>query len=488
MGQVAAAASAPYRLQLRKDFQGIYEDALKEVPSFQYTSNEKLTVKKDGKQLSLPEAVKENQLCACVRAVAVLGSHSGFKKKVYVKTIWEILGSSGCKLKIDTEATSKEAYGVFPYPLDPKLKPVFLELAGETAQQFSAKFPQLMKESGCPQQMQMTNEGVLQDKSEGTVKSATTAASKTAQPSTGSPNSSATPAKADAIALPPAAPKEASAAPAESQTAAASAAVPPREFTNSVGMKFVLVEPGSYKMGSQRYGPVHDVTLSKGFYLQTTEVTQAQWEAVMGTNPSTFKGPDRPVETISWDDIQEFLRNLNAKQNDTRYRLPTEAEWEYACGAGGQEPDEARNLDEVAWTYENSRRYASRGGEKGECLGVVRYAGKRVGVGPGYVWPIFGGTASRSPGAAARRAPRGSGWRMGSLPERRLFVSGLGHTRPWQPLRLSLRQDFLTYLLHSSPSALRRGLSDSSAEPFLNRKEVETCGGEILRVQRCCCA
>jgi len=77
----------------------------------------------------------------------------------------------------------------------------------------------------------------------------------------------------------------------------------PREFTNSVGMKCVWIEPGSFQMGSQTgYGyerPVHKVTLSKGFWLQVTEVTQRQWEAVMGSNPSHFKGPDRPVDTVS---------------------------------------------------------------------------------------------------------------------------------------------------------------------------------------------
>jgi formylglycine-generating enzyme required for sulfatase activity len=128
----------------------------------------------------------------------------------------------------------------------------------------------------------------------------------------------------------------------------------PREFTNSVGMKFVRIDPGSFKMGLKDYGPVHDVTLSKGYYLQATEVTQAQWQAVMGTNPSGSKGPDRPVENVSWDDIQEFLGKLNAKEKDTRYRLPTEAEWEYACRAGGQEPDEAPNLDDAAWWGQNS--------------------------------------------------------------------------------------------------------------------------------------
>ena len=133
---------------------------------------------------------------------------------------------------------------------------------------------------------------------------------------------------------------------------------PPREFTNSVGMKFVRIPPGSFKMGWMGEGPVHEVTLSKGFYLQATDVTQAQWEAVMGTNPSYFKGPDRPVERVSSYDVQEFLRRLNAQEKDTRYRLPTEAEWRYACMAGGP-LDRARNthppnLDDVDWWFGNS--------------------------------------------------------------------------------------------------------------------------------------
>src|ERR1035437_2289810 len=146
------------------------------------------------------------------------------------------------------------------------------------------------------------------------------------------------------------------------------AAVPPRQFTNSIGMKFVRIESGWFKMGSDSGDagekPVHEVTLSKGFYLQATEVTQAQWEAVMGSNPSDFKGPERPVESVSWDDAQEFLKKLNAKEKDTGYRLPSEAGWEYACRAGGQEPDIAPNLGEVAWWGENSGSETHPAGQK----------------------------------------------------------------------------------------------------------------------------
>ena len=81
----------------------------------------------------------------------------------------------------------------------------------------------------------------------------------------------------------------------------------------------------------------HRVTLTKGFYMQTTEVTQGQWKAVMGNNPSRFKncGDDCPVERVSWVDVQEFIRKLNLRfGHGTTYSLPTEAEWEYAARAG----------------------------------------------------------------------------------------------------------------------------------------------------------
>ena len=82
----------------------------------------------------------------------------------------------------------------------------------------------------------------------------------------------------------------------------------------------------------------HRVTLSRGYYLQTTEVTQGQWEKVMGSNPSQFKncGNNCPVESVSWEDCQAFIRKLNGMEGTGKYRLPTEAEWEYAARAGSQ--------------------------------------------------------------------------------------------------------------------------------------------------------
>ncbi len=115
-------------------------------------------------------------------------------------------------------------------------------------------------------------------------------------------------------------------------------------IANSLGMRFAWRPPGTFLMGSPPSEPQrwddeqqHRVTLSKGFWLGVTPVTQAQWQAVMGSNPSHFQGDDRPVEEVSWDDCQEFCKRL-AERDGQRYRLPTEAEWEYACRAGTTTP------------------------------------------------------------------------------------------------------------------------------------------------------
>ena len=120
----------------------------------------------------------------------------------------------------------------------------------------------------------------------------------------------------------------------------------PRELRNSIGMEFVLIPAGEFEMGSpssetgrsDNEGPVHRVTISQTFYLGKYEVTQEQWEAVMGSNPSYFFrcGSTCPVEQVSWEDVQGFIEELNQREGVGRYRLPTEAEWEYAARAGTQ--------------------------------------------------------------------------------------------------------------------------------------------------------
>jgi len=106
--------------------------------------------------------------------------------------------------------------------------------------------------------------------------------------------------------------------------------------TNALGMKFAWIPPDTFRMGSDQYDnekPVHRVTLTKGFYMGVHPVTQAQWQAVMGSNPSQFPGEDYPVETVTWDDCQDFCERL-AKLTGKPIRLPTEAKWEHACRAG----------------------------------------------------------------------------------------------------------------------------------------------------------
>lgn len=101
---------------------------------------------------------------------------------------------------------------------------------------------------------------------------------------------------------------------------------------------FLLVEPGEFQMGSNVGSndekPVHTVRVTQPFYMAETETTQAQWRAVMGSDPSFFKGDDLPVEQVSWNDIDAFMAALNGKGNALPFRLPTEAEWEYCCRAG----------------------------------------------------------------------------------------------------------------------------------------------------------
>ncbi len=116
-----------------------------------------------------------------------------------------------------------------------------------------------------------------------------------------------------------------------------------KSFTNSYGMEFIYIPPGTFMMGSpiNEFGrdkdeKQHRVTLTKGFYMQVTEVIQGHWMAVMGNSPSYISncGDNCPVKDVSWDDAQKFVRQLNQLEGENNYRLPTEAEWEYACRAG----------------------------------------------------------------------------------------------------------------------------------------------------------
>ncbi|MDR1084730.1 MAG: SUMF1/EgtB/PvdO family nonheme iron enzyme [Deltaproteobacteria bacterium] len=141
---------------------------------------------------------------------------------------------------------------------------------------------------------------------------------------------------------------------------------PESTVAKELGLQFVLIEPGSFVMGAEptlekftSYAtPKHEVTISKPFYLGKFEVTQQQWTAIMGRNPSRYKGASNPVDSVSWDRAQEFADKLNEKEGRTIFRLPTEAEWEYAARAGtstvypfGNRPN---SLGDYAWFSNNS--------------------------------------------------------------------------------------------------------------------------------------
>ena len=154
-------------------------------------------------------------------------------------------------------------------------------------------------------------------------------------------------------------------------------------------MKFVLIPAGNFRMGNhvspeecaRKFAegkdtykseyPQHNVTVSKPFYLQTTQVTQGQWKKVIGVNPSISDecGDDCPVEAVSWDDAQIFIEELNKIEGIDTYRLPTEAEWEYAC-RGVKIPmdfffgDDAGKLNEYAWYRDNSNGRPNPVGKK----------------------------------------------------------------------------------------------------------------------------
>ena len=210
----------------------------------------------------------------------------------------------------------------------------------------------------------------------------------------------------------------------------------------------VPVEGGTFTMGAtseqgsdawEYEKPAHQVTLSS-FSIGKYEVTQEEWEAVMGSNPSRFKGAKRPVEQVSWDDCQEFIRKLNALTGK-QFRLPTEAEWEYAARGGnrsrGYKYSGNDNLGSVAWHYDNSGNTTHPVGQKqSNELGLYDLSGNV------FEWcqdwdGDYSSSAQKNPtgpGSGSDRVSRGGGWAFSA---RNFRVSNRGCYAP------SARLDYL---------------------------------------------
>jgi formylglycine-generating enzyme required for sulfatase activity len=163
---------------------------------------------------------------------------------------------------------------------------------------------------------------------------------------------------------------------------------PQETLTNSIDVEFVLIPAGTFTIGTtseidEFYDfeiPRHEVTISKPFYIGRYEVTQEQWEKVMGNNPSSFKNPKNPVEMVTFEDVQLFIQKLNEMEKTTKYRLPTEAEWEYAARAGSNTKyffgDDDNELENYAWYEKNSEgKPHPVGGKKPNAWGLYDMLG-----------------------------------------------------------------------------------------------------------------
>lgn len=219
-----------------------------------------------------------------------------------------------------------------------------------------------------------------------------------------------------------------------------------QEWESKSGIRFVWIPAGEFMMGSpvseserERDEHQHRVTLAKGYWLGKYEVTQGEWQEVMGTNPSRFSncGRNCPVERVSWNEVQEFIRRLNQQDSANRYRLPTEAEWEYAARAGSQTAysfgNDPGDLENYGWHDDNS-------GDRTHPVGQKSPNGWGLYDMHGNVWewtadwhgknyPGGSVTDPAGPSSGSFRVIRGGGWYDYARHCRSAFSSCLGPDR-----------------------------------------------------------
>jgi formylglycine-generating enzyme required for sulfatase activity len=186
-------------------------------------------------------------------------------------------------------------------------------------------------------------------------------------------------------------------------------------------LRMRLIPAGEFLMGSppeeegrwDDEGPQHPVRLTESFWLADVPVTQALWQAVMGQNPSRFQGPDRPVEQVSWDDAQAFIKKLTSLSPGRPWRLPTEAQWEYACRAGTTTPRHGE-LNEVAWWSGNSGSETHPVGQKlANAWGLHDMLGNVLEWCADYGYSSYRNTLQTDPSGpdrSSRRVIRGGSW------------------------------------------------------------------------------
>jgi formylglycine-generating enzyme required for sulfatase activity len=228
-----------------------------------------------------------------------------------------------------------------------------------------------------------------------------------------------------------------------------------------LGMKLVYVAPGTFKMGSKNgeldEKPVHKVTITKGYWIGKYEVTQSEYQLIMKSNPGYYKGANKPVECVSWNNAVKFCKKLNKRERKAgrllagyKYRLATEAEWEYAARGGnnskGYKHSGSNDIDKVAWYGSNSEKQTHEVGTKSANeLGIHDMSGNvwewcldmcnKSGVIEGLVTDTYENGIVDPFCNSSYRVFRGGGWyrgenlcrvtnRAGNSPDRKLYYLG----------------------------------------------------------------